>query len=137
MMNTAGKPLRHHHWATNLPAKYVGRVGGLAVALAEMAMSSGVGATIIESATDLPLHAWLFGEDQGRYLATCREADTAAILSDLAAAGVSCGRIGVTGGDVLSLPGESSISIAELRRTHEGWLPSYMAGAVDHSEGTH
>ena len=111
--------------------------GGLALALAEMAMSSGVGATIIESATDLPLHAWLFGEDQGRYLATCREADTAAILSDLAAAGVSCGRIGVTGGDVLSLPGESSISIAELRRTHEGWLPSYMAGAVDHSEGTH
>ena len=44
--------------------------GGLLVALAEMAMASGIGATIQTLPPDLPLHALWFGEDQGRYLIT-------------------------------------------------------------------
>ena len=43
--------------------------GGLAVALAEMAMASGIGATVNELNDLSPIPAF-FGEDQGRYLVT-------------------------------------------------------------------
>jgi phosphoribosylformylglycinamidine synthase len=36
-------------------------------------------------------------------------------------------RLGVTGGDMLSL-GDEGIAVAELKTAHEGWLPAYMAG---------
>ena len=39
--------------------------GGLLVAVAEMAMAGGVGASL-EAPSGLPLHGWCFGEDQGR-----------------------------------------------------------------------
>ena len=45
--------------------------GGLLVAVAEMAMAGGVGASIETGSArphPEPLHAWLFGEDQGRYV---------------------------------------------------------------------
>ena len=42
--------------------------GGLALALAEMAMAGGIGAMITAAPHDMPLHAFLFGEDQGRYI---------------------------------------------------------------------
>ena len=41
--------------------------GGLALAAIEMAFASGIGFALKGSA-DVPLYAWLFGEDQGRYL---------------------------------------------------------------------
>ena len=43
--------------------------GGLAVALAEMAMASGIGATV-NQLNDLSPIPVFFGEDQGRYLVT-------------------------------------------------------------------
>ena len=42
--------------------------GGLAVALAEMAMAGGVGASIDAVPAGIPVHAALFGEDQARYV---------------------------------------------------------------------
>ena len=44
--------------------------GGLLVALAEMAMASGIGATLDAAPDDIPAHAFWFGEDQARYLVT-------------------------------------------------------------------
>jgi len=41
--------------------------GGLALAAIEMAFANKLGFELKESA-DVPLYAWLFGEDQGRYL---------------------------------------------------------------------
>jgi phosphoribosylformylglycinamidine (FGAM) synthase-like enzyme len=41
--------------------------GGLLVALAEMAMASGMGATLDPEKGDVPRHAFWFGEDQARY----------------------------------------------------------------------
>ena len=101
--------------------------GGLAVALAEMAMAGGIGAAI----SDLPAglaHAVLFGEDQARYLVTCSSNEAAAIASQAAAQGVPGAMIGATGGDALTLPGVEPISLAELAAAHEAWLPAYMAG---------
>ena len=43
--------------------------GGLAVALAEMAMASGIGAEVVALADIDPIPQF-FGEDQGRYLVT-------------------------------------------------------------------
>src|SRR6202035_3401537 len=48
--------------------------GGLLVALAEMAMAAGIGA-VLERSSALPAHAFWFGEDQGRYVLTGKNAD--------------------------------------------------------------
>ena len=42
--------------------------GGVLVALAEMAMASGIGARMMTHPRDIPGHAFWFGEDQARYL---------------------------------------------------------------------
>ena len=70
--------------------------GGLAVALAEMAIAGGIGASV-ESLG--PEHAFFFGEDQGRYVLTAPPAETAAIVAEAERAGVPLLRLGVTGGD--------------------------------------
>ncbi len=101
--------------------------GGLAVALAEMALAGRIGARI-----DLPdgalEHGWLFGEDQARYLATAAPAEADAMIRHAADAGVPCRRIGTTGGDALVL-GTTSLPLAALRGAHEDWLPDYMGQA--------
>ncbi|MFQ5775366.1 MAG: phosphoribosylformylglycinamidine synthase subunit PurL [Kiloniellaceae bacterium] len=100
--------------------------GGLAVALAEMALAGNLGATVEPppGAGNPPLHAWLFGEDQARYLVTAPEAGP--VLEAARAGGVPAARIGSTGGVALTLPGGQPICLDELRAAHEGWLPAYM-----------
>ena len=103
--------------------------GGLAVALAEMAMAGGIGATI----GTLPLgprHAVLFGEDQARYLVTVPAAQAEAILAEAEAASVPALRLGQTGGDALAIAGEQPVTVAALKTAHETWLPAYMAGTA-------
>jgi phosphoribosylformylglycinamidine synthase II len=100
--------------------------GGLAVALAEMAIAGGMGAEI-GAPEDIPLHAFLFGEDQARYLLAVDGEAAMDILYEAKALGVPAAMLGVTGGDSLHLPGDEAISVADLKAAHEGWLPSYMA----------
>ncbi|MCC7017346.1 MAG: phosphoribosylformylglycinamidine synthase subunit PurL [Rhodospirillales bacterium] len=102
--------------------------GGLLVALAEMALAGNIGAEISAPDGTPPLQAWLFGEDQGRYLLTTRNADALADAAETA--GVPLRVIGLTGGDGLTVRGERSISLHELRAAHEIWLPRYMAGGA-------
>ena len=97
--------------------------GGLAVALAEMAMAGGVGATVALPGPETPV---FFGEDQGRYVATAAPAETHAILEEAASAGVAAVRIGATGGAALALGAARPIPLAELREAYESWLSSYM-----------
>jgi phosphoribosylformylglycinamidine synthase len=99
--------------------------GGLLIALTEMAMAGATGATI-EIPGDIAPHAWLFGEDQGRYLLATSKPD--AVLAEAAKAGVPAWRIGTSGGNALTINGLMAISLAEVRRVHETWLPAYMAG---------
>jgi phosphoribosylformylglycinamidine synthase len=87
--------------------------GGLAVAVAEMAMAGGLGAKV-EAALDA---ASAFGEDQGRYLVSA----PAGVVIDGAT------RIGTVGGDALVLNGET-VTLAELKRTHEATLPAMIKG---------
>ncbi|HLW92299.1 MAG TPA: AIR synthase-related protein, partial [Roseiarcus sp.] len=102
--------------------------GGLAIALAEMAIAGNLGVTIDLGAASPASHAFLFGEDQGRYLVAARAAEAAMIVVEGKAIGLSIQTLGSTGGDSLTLPGEAPIPIVELRQAFESWLPCYMAG---------
>ncbi len=101
--------------------------GGLGVALAEMAMAGGIGAEIEAPGDGVALFAWLFGEDQGRYLATTAGAEADALLAAAAGAGVPARVIGAVGGERLTVAGTHAISLTELRNAHQGWLPGYMS----------
>jgi phosphoribosylformylglycinamidine synthase len=99
--------------------------GGLAVALAEMAMASGIGATL---STPAPAHAFWFGEDQARYVVTVAAARAADVVARARQAGVPLRQLGTTGGDALTLGAERPILVKTLQQRFEGWLPAYMAG---------
>ena len=103
--------------------------GGLAVALAEMALAGKLGASIAQLPAG-PTHAVLFGEDQGRYLLACAGGAGPRIVADAAARGVPALAIGATGGDALRLPGLEPILTDNLRTAFESALPAYMAGGM-------
>ncbi len=108
--------------------------GGLLVAVAEMALASGIGADITPPAEtdDIPLHGWAFGEDQGRYIVTAR--DGARVLAAAEKAGIPAVAIGATVADeTLKMAGNGTISLTELQEPYEGWLPAYMAGPAQTS----
>ena len=102
--------------------------GGLAVALAEMALAGGVGATI-DALPPGPTHAVLFGEDQARYLVAVAPDKLDHVIAQISVETDGCAlTIGIAGGDALTLPGEAPILLSELREAHESPLPAYMAG---------
>ncbi len=103
--------------------------GGIAVTLAEMCMAGKTGMDIKVPDTDMPVHAWLFGEDQARYVLTVKQENVAAILEKAREAGVSTVKIGITGGNQLKLDQIDPILISELSDNHEGWFPDYMGNA--------
>jgi phosphoribosylformylglycinamidine synthase II len=96
--------------------------GGLGLAVIEMAMASGLGASL----TALT-HEQLFGEDQARYVVT----GSPAILDAAAKAGIPAVQVGmVTAEPTLNIAGGPSISVTELRTAHEGWFPAFMSGEL-------
>ncbi len=101
--------------------------GGLAVALAEMAMGSGIGAKV--DAPDNVIPAF-FGEDQGRYLVTASADDQKDILDQAKTLSISVMILGATGGKELKLGESRAISIEDLRAAHESWLPDFMDTAT-------
>ena len=94
--------------------------GGLLVAVAEMALAGGVGATL-QPERD---HAFWFGEDQARYVVATRDAPS--LLAQAASAGVPAQAIGMAGGDDLTLPGLPPISLEELREANARFFPDWM-----------
>ncbi len=95
--------------------------GGLLVALAEMGLPRGIGAAIEQDTI-----AFLFGEDQARYLLSVPKSDADRILADAKSSGVPAILLGRTASDKIKV-GNASVPLADLKRAHEGWFPSYMA----------
>lgn len=101
--------------------------GGLALALAEMAMSATKGMSVSLVDQRGATHALLFGEDQARYIV--------AVPSDLAnfigagaeSAGVPFRRLGTVGGDRLVVDGVIDVAIVDLVNANESWFPAFMA----------
>jgi phosphoribosylformylglycinamidine synthase len=105
--------------------------GGLAVALAEMAIASGgIGAVVESWPAGVPPHAYWFGEDQARYVVVVAASAMDDVLARAAAAGVPAAHIGVTGGEALILPGERPLLIKGLTERFERWFPTYMSGTT-------
>jgi phosphoribosylformylglycinamidine synthase len=101
--------------------------GGLLVTLAEMAMAGGIGANIAVPAGMDFAHAYLFGEDQGRYVLTVPGKDAEGVVAKAKAAGVPVVRLGETGGERLDLGRHGAVDIATLKSTHEAFFPRLMS----------
>ena len=106
--------------------------GGLLVAVTEMALAGDIGAKVEPAMVhECPLHDWMFGEDQARYLVTCTEADAQGLLDAARVADVRAFRIGTTGGDAIVIHQEmaqrGTVKLSALRDIHEGWMPAFMA----------
>ena len=102
--------------------------GGLVASLCEMALASGIGCRI-----DLPRtfgQAQLFGEDQARYVVTCRPEQVEAVIQTAKAAGVPASWIGSVTGSAVAILGLATVPLARLRGAHESWFPAFMAGEV-------
>jgi phosphoribosylformylglycinamidine synthase subunit PurL len=99
--------------------------GGLLIALAEMAIASGIGA-VLEAPLGVPAYGFWFGEDQARYVVTAKDPDP--IMRCANTAGVKLTRLGATGGAFLTIEGAKPMPIAALQQRSESWLPAYMTG---------
>jgi len=99
--------------------------GGLLVAVAEMAMAGGLGA-VLPGFKDADAGR-LFGEDQARYVLAVAPSVAEAVKARAQAAGVPLETLGEVGGETLCGFG-GIVSVTALRKAHEDWLPTYMAG---------
>jgi len=95
--------------------------GGLLVALAEMCLSTGIGATC---AFDFDHHPGsIFGESQSRIIVTCDPSNLAALQASCEAASVPMLVLGTTGGTSLSVNGLVNVEVDTLVSTYERTLP--------------
>jgi phosphoribosylformylglycinamidine synthase len=134
--------------------------GGVAVAAAEMTLASGLGffgdidiasAYTAGGMTD-KLQKWiaafLFAEDQARYLIACNRKDERQVVQAAVVAGRPISRFGfgVFGAKIDPTSESNSVTfelrdadmhrsneglslpLADLRAAYEGWLPNYMKG---------
>ncbi len=109
--------------------------GGLAVAVAEMSLASGVGVEFTGGPPTFRQDELLFGEVQARYVFAvppARQAKVDATLADLKNKhGEIFAKLGVFGGDaIVCKDARLSLPLSTLRAAHEGWLPAYMKGAA-------
>ena len=98
--------------------------GGILVAIAEMAMATGVGARLSAHPRDVPGHAFWFGEDQARYIVAVP--DNASFIRAADAAGIPAMRLGTSGGGDLTLPDGGTISVESLRADNAAFFPTWM-----------
>ncbi len=100
--------------------------GGLLVALAEMCLPKQIGAQV-RFTTELPLHAYAFGEDQARYLLAVSASQKDALLVRLNQQGIPFTDLGQTVPDHLIVEDVMRAPVAHLRDVNETWLPGFMA----------
>ena len=101
--------------------------GGLAIAACEMAFGSQIGVHL-SGAIGAPTHAWLFGEDQGRYLLAVEKHSVNPIVSTAKGKGITAQVVGKVGGDRIQADGAFDVSLQGLQERHEAWLPDLMSG---------
>ncbi|WP_448500753.1 phosphoribosylformylglycinamidine synthase subunit PurL [Sphingomonas sp.] len=102
--------------------------GGVAVAVAEMALASGIGA-LIDSVQPFGNAESFFGEDQGLYVVTLCDGCTADFIADADRADVPADFLGRTIRDRLVFEteqGDYCVSLDDLRAAHEGFFPALM-----------
>jgi phosphoribosylformylglycinamidine synthase len=101
--------------------------GGIAVALAEMALASNIGFAVACPEDTVSEPGFWFGEDQARYVVTT--SDPIAILDAAESAGLVAVALGETEGQSLtfrSVGGETSTNLMTLRASHEAFFRDWM-----------
>jgi phosphoribosylformylglycinamidine synthase len=96
--------------------------GGLLPALADMAMAGDMG-FVLDEVSQLSAAFW-FGEDQARYIVATNKPDD--FVKHAADKNIQTRILGRTGGKDLKISSTHSISVKELKQSHENWLPAYM-----------
>ncbi len=107
--------------------------GGIAVAVAEMALAGNIGAMIQAHEPDAPFAdaRAFFAEDQGLYIVTVGDAALASFLAEADMAGVTVQPLGRTCGSRLVFEladSDHAIQLDTLRAAHEGFFPKLMDG---------
>ena len=102
--------------------------GGLAVALAECAMTSGLGVTI-DLATSIRISAFLFGESTGRAIVSFDPEARKAVIEAAEDAGVPIAVVGVAGGErfAISVNGRPAID-EDLATLDSVWRSAFREG---------
>jgi phosphoribosylformylglycinamidine synthase len=107
--------------------------GGLAVALAECAIWSGLGfdgRAMVPRAVAGRLDAALFGEAQSRFTASLPTTRVAELERLAAGHGVSVTRLGSVGGTRFQLGSGIDLPLAALTEAYEGGIPAALAAGV-------
>jgi len=107
--------------------------GGLACAAADMALASDMGIKLAHEG-NVPMHGYLFGEDQGRYLLAAAKEDAIAILQDAKADDIPVHVVGLAGGKAVTVNGAHPLELDRLRAAWEGWMPGLMDQLVEAAE---
>ena len=100
--------------------------GGVGLTLAEMAVRSGIGVTVAGVAG----HAELFSEGPSRVVVATTSA--AAVISRAESAGIDVMRLGVAGGDRITIDGLVDVSVEDAVNAWRGALPSRFEQPVAH-----
>ena len=103
--------------------------GGAAVAMAEMALASGIGFTTYVAPGLPPLAGLYFGEDQGRYLVTVK--DHRALVERASKAGINAVPVGITGGSDCTFQWVAEertekVTLAALREASDSFFRDWM-----------
>ena len=100
--------------------------GGVGLALAELAVQSGMGVTAARIAD----HAELFSEVPGRAVLCVDPEQTIVVLERLEQAGVPVARIGVAGGDRFAVKGLVDVALTDLTSAWTDRLPDALGSGT-------
>jgi len=121
-----GDFVRHQILSGNVTAAHDVSDGGLLVAVAEMALAGNMGCALKIPAPANRRHAFLFGEDQARYVLSVSPEKADALIAAARSGNVPVLKLGTLGGKDIALEGYPMQTLAELCRAHENWFPAYM-----------
>jgi phosphoribosylformylglycinamidine (FGAM) synthase-like enzyme len=102
---------------------------GIGVALAEMAVASGVGCSVAADDAD---HRWLFAESASRVVVCAAPGAADAVEVAAVQAGVAVTRIGTAGGDRLVVEGLLDVPLPEVVAAWRGRLPDALGAGTSH-----
>ena len=108
--------------------------GGLACAAADMALASDCGIKLAHEGKAPPMHGFLFGEDQSRYLIAAEKENAIAILQDAKADEIPVQVVGLAGGTAITVNGAHPLELDRLRAAWDGWMPGLMDQLVEAAE---
>ena len=107
--------------------------GGIAIALTEICTMSSIGCKITQK-NKLNIDAWLFGEDQARYIIICNKSNTKDIISAANQKQVTIDYIGKLQGENFEVKDFKSeikkISIEKLYNLRNNWFENYFSTKI-------